>query len=109
MKACKDSKWLGGIAISTPDSGAARPSAQIVALLREFARRTAQDHRDNPEVARPQLHVINALAREVLAKRWTRAGRRREEIGLRHQAEPVGRVGMKSRQQTQRHRAVAPA
>lgn len=49
-------------------------SAQTVALLREFGRRSAQDHRGNPEVARPKLRTINALARELLAKRWAGGG-----------------------------------
>jgi hypothetical protein len=52
----------------------------LVALIREFASRTAQDHRgDDPEVARPQLRVINALARELLANRWTKADGSRAE------------------------------
>jgi hypothetical protein len=46
----------------------------LIALLREFGRRTAQDHRGNPEVARPQLRRINALGRELLATRWAETG-----------------------------------
>lgn len=43
-------------------------------LLREFARRTAQDHRGNPEAAYPQLRRINALGRELLARKWAETG-----------------------------------
>ena len=38
----------------------------LVALLRDFARRTAQEHRENLQPAHSQLRVINSIARETL-------------------------------------------
>jgi hypothetical protein len=38
----------------------------FVALLREFARRTAQEHRENLQSAHSQLRLINSIAREIL-------------------------------------------
>jgi hypothetical protein len=38
----------------------------FVALLREFACRTAQEHRENLQSAHSQLRVINSIAREIL-------------------------------------------
>jgi hypothetical protein len=38
----------------------------LVALLREFARRTAQEHRENLQPAHSQLRLINSIARETL-------------------------------------------
>jgi hypothetical protein len=38
----------------------------FVALLREFARRTAQEHRENLQPAHSQLRLINSIARETL-------------------------------------------
>jgi hypothetical protein len=56
---------LGGAVISTANSGA-KPPAQTVALVREFARRTAQEHRENLQPAHSQLRLINSIARETL-------------------------------------------
>jgi hypothetical protein len=39
----------------------------LVLLLRDFARRTVQDHRANLQAAHPQLRTINTLARDILA------------------------------------------
>jgi hypothetical protein len=39
----------------------------IILLLREFARRTVQDHRANLQAAHGQLRTINNLARDILA------------------------------------------
>jgi len=44
----------------------------IVSLLREFARRTVQDHRAHLQTAHPQLRTINNLARDILATSRTR-------------------------------------
>jgi hypothetical protein len=41
-------------------------------LLREFARRTVQDHRAHLQAAHPQLRTINDLARDILAASRTR-------------------------------------
>jgi hypothetical protein len=38
----------------------------LVALLRDFARRTAQEHRENLQSAHSQLRVINSIARKTL-------------------------------------------
>ena len=38
----------------------------LVALLREFARRTTQEHRENLQSAHSQLRLINSIARETL-------------------------------------------
>src|ERR1700693_516385 len=38
----------------------------FVVLVREFARRTAQEHRENLQPAHSQLRVINSIARETL-------------------------------------------
>jgi hypothetical protein len=53
----------------------------IVLLLREFARRTAHEHRANLEEAHGQLRTINDLARDILtASRKQR--RRRANIAI---------------------------
>jgi hypothetical protein len=53
----------------------------VVSLLREFARRTAQDHRANLQTAHTQLRTINTLALDILAaSRKNR--RRRSNIAL---------------------------
>jgi hypothetical protein len=44
----------------------------VVSLLREFARRTVQDHRTHIQTAHPQLRTINSLARDILAASRTR-------------------------------------
>ena len=62
------------VAVHVPAVGIPGEREMLIALLREFGRRTAQEHRENPEVARPQLREINALARELLARRWVGAG-----------------------------------
>lgn len=49
----------------------------VISLLREFARRTVQDHRADLLAAHPQLRTINDLARDILAASRTRT------IGLR--------------------------
>jgi hypothetical protein len=46
----------------------AKQRAIIISLLREFARRTVQDHRANLQAAHPQLRTINGLARDILAR-----------------------------------------
>jgi hypothetical protein len=38
----------------------------LVALLRDFARRTAQEHREHLQSAHSQLRLINSIARETL-------------------------------------------
>jgi hypothetical protein len=38
----------------------------LVALLRDFARRTAQEHRERLQSAHSQLRLINSIARETL-------------------------------------------
>jgi hypothetical protein len=58
------------VAVQFPVVGIPGQGKMLVALLREFGRRTAQDYRGNHEVARPQLRVMNALVRELLARRW---------------------------------------
>jgi hypothetical protein len=59
----------------------AKQAAMIVALLREFCRREAEAHRDNPPAAWPKLRMLNALARDILAaSRKTR--RRRSHVAL---------------------------
>lgn len=55
-------------------AGAGLEREMLVHLLREFARRTAQDHRGNPEAAYPQLRRIHALGRELLARKWAETG-----------------------------------
>jgi hypothetical protein len=62
------------VAVHVPAVGIPDKREMLVALLREFARRTAAEHRGNPEVACPQLRVINALARQLLARRWAETG-----------------------------------
>lgn len=51
-------------------------SEMVVSLLREFARRTVQDHRANLEAAHGQLRTINDLARELLAASRKQRGRK---------------------------------
>jgi hypothetical protein len=63
-----------GVTIKSAAVGIPGEREMLIALLREFGRRTAQDHRGNPEVARPQLRRINALGRELLATRWAETG-----------------------------------
>jgi hypothetical protein len=47
----------------------------LVGLLREFARRTAAENRNNLHAAYPQLRVINSVVREVLVTARGQIGR----------------------------------
>jgi hypothetical protein len=52
---------------------AKRMRADLVAcLLRQFAERTAQAHREDLHAVYPQLRTINRLVREILATRAAR-------------------------------------
>jgi hypothetical protein len=90
-----------GVVVQFPVVGIPGQGKMLVALLREFAHRTATDHRGNPEAARPQLHMINALARQLLARRWAGGGGGGLNIAL-PPAPPnflrAGQVGLPQRQ-----------
>jgi hypothetical protein len=51
----------------------AKQTEMVVLLLRDFARRTAKDHRANLQAAHTQLRAINTFALNILA-----ASRRRQ-------------------------------
>jgi hypothetical protein len=54
------------VAVHLPAIGIPGKREMLVALLREFARRTAQEHRENLQSAHSQLRLINSIARETL-------------------------------------------
>jgi hypothetical protein len=80
----KGKPWQGGLLIgSTVTRRNAKSSVAVhvhavemlVALLREFARRTAQGHRGNLQSAHSQLRFINSIAREMLVATKGSTGR----------------------------------
>jgi hypothetical protein len=54
------------VAVHVPAVDIRGNGEMFVALLREFACRTAQEHRENLQPAHSQLRVINSIARETL-------------------------------------------